>query len=83
MGNTVSKESNDTINWNNIKTKLNIKTKQDIEIELKLRNYSKYTDCCVCLEEQNCIPYNWCNHYLCVECITRLTNEPCPYCRYQ
>jgi TPR repeat protein len=67
----------------NIKTQLNIRTKQDVEIELKLKHYSKDAECYVCYRELKCIPYNWCNHYFCVECITRLTNEPCPYCRYE
>ena len=64
-----------------IKKELNIKSKQDIEIELKLKNFSKDTDCCVCLEEQKCIPFNWCNHYLCVNCIIKCSDK-CPYCRY-
>jgi TPR repeat protein len=65
----------------NIRISLNMKTKQHIEIELKLKNFSKDTECCVCLEEIKCIPYNWCNHYLCVDCIIKCNK--CPYCRYE
>jgi tetratricopeptide (TPR) repeat protein len=66
----------------NIKTKLKIKTKQDIEIELRLKHFSKDDECLACYRNLKCIPYYGCNHYFCVECIIRLTNEPCPYCRY-
>ena len=64
----------------NIKQLLCLKTKLDIEIELKFKNYSKETECIVCLEEHKCIPYNWCNHYLCIVCISKC--DKCPYCRY-
>ena len=66
----------------NIRISLNMKTKQDIEIELKIKNFSKDTECCVCLEEQKCIPYNWCNHYICTDCIIKCKNS-CPLCRYE
>ncbi len=64
-----------------IRKLLNIKIKEDVIIELKLKNFSKDTDCPICLEELKCIPFNWCNHYICVKCILKLHENKCPYCR--
>jgi TPR repeat protein len=50
---------------------------------LKRKNQSKLAVCDVCMSdgEIECVPVNWCMHYVCISCYTMVWDKACPFCR--
>ncbi len=50
---------------------------------LKRKNQSKLAVCDICMSdgELECIPINWCLHYVCIECYKMVWDKSCPFCR--
>lgn len=44
-------------------------------------NISKI-ECGICLENKFFVSKTPCSHYLCIDCLFRLKQTICPYCRY-
>ena len=53
------------------------------EYDAKLKYHSKLLHCEICMsdEQKNCIPVNWCMHFVCTDCYWSLVDKPCPFCR--
>lgn len=52
-------------------------------LALKRKTHSKLAVCDVCMSdcEIECIPVNWCMHYVCISCYLMVYDKPCPFCR--
>jgi TPR repeat protein len=74
--------------WHDILVALGLET-PDLQgmnyMVLKRKNQSKLAVCDVCMSdgEIECIPVNWCMHYVCVSCYLMVYNKPCPFCRLE
>lgn len=64
----------------------NIKFDEEMDNEIhkyknKINKYSEEAECPVCLETAKCIPMSCFFHVVCINCYTKIYNEPCPVCR--
>lgn len=53
-------------------------------IDLKIKNITRKQECDICKEPDiECIPYDWCYHFACVNCTHILVHKDsaCPFCR--
>jgi tetratricopeptide (TPR) repeat protein len=52
-------------------------------LALKRKTHGKLAVCDVCMSdgEIECIPVNWCMHYVCISCYLMVYNKACPFCR--
>ncbi len=52
-------------------------------LALKRKTHGKLAVCDVCMAdgELECIPVNWCMHYVCISCYLMVYDKPCPFCR--
>ena len=52
---------------------------------LKRKNHSKLAVCDVCMSdgELECVPVNWCMHYVCISCYMMVWDKACPFCRLE
>lgn len=68
---------------NDIKFEEKIEDEEKINKEFqiyqqKLRLNKKNDQCNICLKDNiDCIPINWCGHYLCSSCYIKLYDKPC------
>lgn len=65
-------KSNSTNNPTNNPTNIRRQTNNNNDRELQ--------ECCVCTESSFVVRTN-CNHYVCLNCLTKLRKIECPYCR--
>ncbi len=69
--------------WHILEKELNIISAKCMQhIDIKLKQFGKIQECNICLMDNiQCIPFNWCMHYTCVDCYQKLCYKPCPFCR--
>ncbi len=72
--------------WHDIIRSLGLE-KPDLQamnyMALKRKTQGKLATCDICMSdgELECIPVNWCMHYVCVSCYAMVWNKHCPFCR--
>jgi len=57
------------------------KDDQIIIFKNRVNAFSKFEECCICMEEYTVIPLE-CTHYICIDCYPKIINSAkCPICR--
>jgi TPR repeat protein len=54
-------------------------------LALKRKNQYKLAKCDICMSdgELECVPVNWCMHYVCISCYKMVWDKACPFCRLE
>ena len=47
-----------------------------------MNNNKLRLECCICLDDKFFVSRTPCNHSICIDCLFRLKQTICPYCRY-